>query len=55
MSSNVIHSYVSESGSRLLAFKSKTQKHVDCNCITNLDQRSEHKNLKCDKQIKEWN
>jgi hypothetical protein len=54
MSSNGIHSYVSESGSRL-AFNSVTQKHGDCNYIMNLNQRCEHKNLKCDKQMKEWN
>jgi hypothetical protein len=53
MSSNDIHSYVSESGSRLLAFNSVTQKYGGCNYIMNLDQRCEHKNLKCDKQIKE--
>lgn len=55
MSSNDIYSYVSESGSRLLAFNSVTQKHGDCNCVMNLDQRCGHKNLKCEKQIKECN
>lgn len=55
MSSNGTHSYVSESGSRLLAFNSVTQKHGDCIYIMNLDKRCENKNLKCDKQIKEWN
>lgn len=55
MSSNDIHSYVFESGSRLLAFNSVTQKHGDCNYVIDLDQTCEHKNLKCDKQIEECN
>lgn len=49
------YSYVSETDSRLLAFNSVTQKYADCNYIMNFDQRCEHKNLKCDKQIKECN
>jgi hypothetical protein len=55
MSSIDIHSYVSESDSRLLAFNSVTQKYGDFDHIMNLDQRREHKNLKCDKQLKECN
>ena len=55
MSSYDLHTYVSESGSRLLAFNSVTQKHGDHNYIMNLDQTCEHKNLKCEKQIKECN
>lgn len=55
MSSNSIHNYVSERGSRLLAFNSVTQKHDDCNYIMNVDEICERKNLKSDKQIKECN
>ena len=55
MSSNGIHSYISENGSRLLAFNPVTQNQGDCNYVMNLDQRCEHKNLKCDKQVKECN
>jgi hypothetical protein len=52
---NDLHSDVPESGSILLAFNFVTQKYGACNYVTNLDQRCQHKNLKCEKQIKEYN
>jgi hypothetical protein len=54
-SPNDLHSYVPESGSRLVAFNPVAQKHGACDYIMHLDHRCQPKTLKCEKQIKECN